>query len=84
MLKGTHAALPPSSAVFLRWRSLGRYCAISLGERMIIEVPSDGSDQLPDNEQKKLRVLPYKSKATFHWPSDCLWPFIDHEPETDT
>ena len=29
MLKGTHAALPPSSAVFLRWRSLGRYCATS-------------------------------------------------------
>jgi len=22
--------------------------------------------------------LPAKPKATFRWPPDCLWPFIDH------
>jgi hypothetical protein len=51
---------------------------------MIIEIPSHSSDQLPDNESKKVTVPTYKPKATFHWPSDCLWPFLDHGPETDT
>ena len=48
---------------------------------MIIEVPPHGSDQHPDDEQRRLAVLPYKPKATFHWPPDCLWPFMDHGPE---
>jgi hypothetical protein len=51
---------------------------------MIIEVPRYGDDQLPDDEQRKLAVLPYKPKATFQWPPDCLWPFIDHGPENET
>jgi hypothetical protein len=50
---------------------------------MTIEVPSRGSDQLADDELKKLTVLPHKPKATFHWPPDCLWPFMDYEPESD-
>ena len=51
---------------------------------MIIGVPSYGSDQLPDDEQKKLTVPTYKPKATFHWPPDCVWPFMDHEPKNET
>jgi hypothetical protein len=51
---------------------------------MIIEVPSHGSDQLADDELTQLTVLTYKPKATFHWPPDCLWPFLDHGPESDT
>jgi|GEM_PF-960237 len=85
MLKGTHAALPPSSAVSFRWRSLGRYCAISLeGSRMISKAPSHESDQRPDDKPKKLQVLTYKPKATFRWPPDCLWPFMDDGLDRDT
>ena len=51
---------------------------------MTIEVPSHGSDQLADDELKKLTVLTYKPKATFHWPPDCLWPLMDYKPESDT
>jgi hypothetical protein len=51
---------------------------------MKIDVPSRPLDQLADDEQKKLTVLTYKPKATFHWPPDCLWPFMDHESEKDT
>jgi hypothetical protein len=50
----------------------------------MIEVPVHGSDQLTDDEQKALTVPTYKSKATFHWPPDCLWPFTAHGPENDT
>jgi hypothetical protein len=51
---------------------------------MIIEVPSRGLDNLPDDEQKKSTVLTYKPKATFHWPPDCLWPFMDDGLDRDT
>jgi hypothetical protein len=51
---------------------------------MKIEVPSRPLDQLADDKQKKLTVLTYKTKATFYWPPDCLWPFIDHGSEPDT
>jgi hypothetical protein len=51
---------------------------------MIIDVPFHGSDQPPDDRQKKLTVLSYKPKATFHWLPDCLWPFMDHGPDNDT
>jgi hypothetical protein len=50
---------------------------------MIIEVPSHGLDQLPDDELKNVQVPTYKPKATFQWPPDCLWPFTDHK-ENDT
>jgi hypothetical protein len=49
---------------------------------MTIEVPAYDSDEFPDGS--KLKDLAHKSKAMFHWPPDCLWPFIDHGPETDT
>jgi hypothetical protein len=51
---------------------------------MISEVESHGSDQTPDDKQKKLTVPTYKPKATFHGPPDCLWPFMDHGPENET
>ena len=51
---------------------------------MIIEVPPQVSDQYPGDEQRKLAILLYKPKAAFHWPPDCLWPFMDHKPENDT
>jgi hypothetical protein len=48
---------------------------------MIIELPPHGSDQHPDDEQRKLAVLSYKPKATFDGPPDCLGPFLDHRPK---
>jgi hypothetical protein len=41
------------------------------------EVLSHDTDQLPDDEQKKLTVLTYTPQVTFHWPPDYLWPFTD-------
>ncbi len=51
---------------------------------MISKPPSHESDQHPDDKAKKSQVLTYKPKATFHWPPDCLWPFRDDAPGTDT
>jgi len=51
---------------------------------MTIEVPAYGSAQLPDDERKNVQVPTCKPKATFHWPPDCLRPFIDHGPEDHT
>ena len=48
------------------------------------KVPPHGSDQHPGDGQRNLAILPYKPKATFHWPPDCLWPFMDHGPENET
>jgi Bacterial regulatory protein, Fis family len=78
MQKETSAALPPSSAVFLfRWRSQGRRCAISETSHVISKVPYYDSHQRPD-ELKKLEVPSSRPNATFHWPPDCPWPFVDH------
>jgi hypothetical protein len=52
---------------------------------MTSKAPSHEWDQRPNNQPKKLQVvLTYKLNATFHWPPDCLWPFMDHGPEEDT
>jgi hypothetical protein len=51
---------------------------------MMINLPSRGSDNLPDDKPKKLEVTNNETKATFHWPPDCLWPFIDHGPTNET
>ncbi len=51
---------------------------------MISKIPSRESDQRPINKPDKLPVLTYKPKATFHWPPDCLWPFMEEVPDTDT
>jgi hypothetical protein len=51
---------------------------------MIIEIPSHGITQRPDDEQKRLTIPPHKPKATFNWPPDCLWPFTDRATEKDT
>jgi len=51
---------------------------------MIIELPSHNVDQFPDNERKNLQLPTYKPRAIFQWPPDCLWPFMDDPPGTDT
>jgi hypothetical protein len=51
---------------------------------MISKAPSHESDQRPDDKPKKLQVLTYKPKATFLWPPDCLWPFMDDGLDRDT
>jgi hypothetical protein len=51
---------------------------------MIIELPPRNVDQLPGDERKNVEGPIYKPKATFQWPPDCLWPFIDHGSDTDT
>jgi hypothetical protein len=51
---------------------------------MISKVPAYGSDELPDDELKNVQGPTYKPKATFQWPPNCLWPFIDHGSDNDT
>jgi hypothetical protein len=51
---------------------------------MTIEGPAHGSDQLPDDELKNVQVPTCKPKATFQWPPDCLWPFMDDGADRDT
>jgi hypothetical protein len=51
---------------------------------MMIDIPSRGLDKLPDDERTKLTVPTPKAKAVFQWPPDCLWPFMDDAPGTDT
>jgi hypothetical protein len=46
---------------------------------MITEILSQGSGQLPDDELQPSAILPYKPKARFHWPPDCL----NHSCSTD-
>jgi hypothetical protein len=50
---------------------------------MIGKVPSKDFQKQPE-EPKKLEEPTTRPKATFHWPPDCLWPFIDHGWEDDT
>jgi hypothetical protein len=38
----------------------------------------------PSNEPRKPEFLSTRPKATFQWPPDCLWPFIDHEWDSET
>jgi hypothetical protein len=49
---------------------------------MLIELPAYDTDQLPD--ESKSKELTRKAKAVFQWPPDCLWPFMDAAPGTDT
>ena len=51
---------------------------------MISKAQSHESDQRREDQPKKLQVLTYKPKATFYWPPDYLWPFMDHGPEEDS
>jgi hypothetical protein len=37
---------------------------------------SSESEQLPD-DQKNTELPAGKSRASFEWPPDCLWPFAD-------
>jgi hypothetical protein len=36
------------------------------------------------NEPRKSELLTVGAKATFQWPPDCLWPFVDHKEDNDT
>jgi hypothetical protein len=84
-VKGNTRGPPPVVRSFpLTAQFWERLCHL-IGERMISEkVPPHGSDQHPGDGQRNLAILPYKPKATFHWPPDCLWPFMDHGPENET
>jgi hypothetical protein len=48
---------------------------------MTIEVPAPDSDHFRDDSNPN--DLTYESKAVFHWPRDCLWPFSDNKSEGD-
>jgi hypothetical protein len=41
------------------------------------------SDAHPD-ETKPVDRRISRPKATFQWPPDCLWPFIDGRRDTET
>jgi hypothetical protein len=41
----------------------------------------DSHQQL--DEPKKLEVPTSRPNATFHWPPDCKWPFMDHGSDSE-
>jgi hypothetical protein len=43
---------------------------------------SPDPDQRPD-EPRKSELLTARPKATFEWPPDCMWSFIDHGWDSD-
>jgi hypothetical protein len=45
--------------------------------------PSPDPDQPPD-ETTPSEHLTVRPRATFQWPPDCLWPFIDRNRDTDS
>jgi hypothetical protein len=51
---------------------------------MISKAPSHESDQSPDDELENVQALTYKPKATFQWPPECLWSFMDDGMDCDT
>jgi hypothetical protein len=50
---------------------------------MMSEAPYIRSPQQSD-ELKKLEVPTSRANATFHWPPDCMWPFVDHGSDGET
>ena len=50
---------------------------------MMSEIPSSDSFPEPD-ELEKPDVVTSRPKSRFQWPPNCLWPFMDHGPETET
>jgi len=45
--------------------------------------PSPDPDGGP-NEPRTSELLTVGPKATFQWPPDCRWPFVDHKGDNDT
>ncbi len=45
--------------------------------------PSPDPHKHPD-ERRPSELLTTKPKATFQWPPDCLWPFIDRGWDSET
>jgi hypothetical protein len=46
------------------------------------DAPTDPEDY-PDKPNPP-ELLVGRSKFTFQWPPDCLWPFLDHKRDSDT
>ena len=46
--------------------------------------PSPDPDQHPDTLKPFERPRPTRFKATFQWPPDCLWPFLDNRWDSET
>jgi hypothetical protein len=42
----------------------------------------DRDDQCGELNPPELLVI--RPKATFQWPPDCVWPFIDRKSDSDT
>jgi hypothetical protein len=51
--------------------------------KVLFTDPSPDPDQRP-NEPRNSELLIAKPKATFQWPPDCLWPFIDRGWDSET
>jgi hypothetical protein len=50
---------------------------------MMGEIPSYDSFQQP-HQPEKSEVVADRPKVSFQWPPDCLWPFMEHGPKTET
>jgi hypothetical protein len=46
-------------------------------------VATSPDSERPPDEPRKPEFLS-RPKATFQWPPDCVWPFIDHDWDSET
>ena len=61
----------------------GRGSIAGMKNKVPFTDPSSDTNQHA-NEPRKSELLPGRLKATFQWPPDCLWPFIDHGSDSET
>ncbi len=51
--------------------------------RILFADPSPDPKAQPDDPRRS-EPLVTRPKATFQWPPDCLWPFVDQKVESDS
>jgi hypothetical protein len=76
--------------LFLRWRSATAALSLHFGMALHMTTSEHFTPPIPDPEEAprppthrrppaektgKPILIPRKTKATFQWPPDCLWPF---------
>jgi hypothetical protein len=78
---------PPHRAPFPLGAQPWERCALFLKvPHMKNKAPAAGLPTQPDGDPDELKppeLLVTRSKATFQWPPDCLWRFIDHKANSD-
>lgn len=88
--KRKNERMRPSPIVppFLYGAQLWERCALLLTvSHMMNRAPAADPPIDPEgypDTPKTPKLLVTRSKSTFQWPPDCLWPFLDDKGDSDT